>query len=763
MRLLSLASWAVGAAAVATRAINTTSSTASLTAGVEALVQRRIPQHASSFEFAIVNATTDPTYDTYTVSSTSDGKILVQGNTVSALLSGFHSYLSNVVNVDIWWFIGSQLDQAPAELPSLSAPLTGSSVVQYRYHFNTVTTSYTGAFWDWEDWELQLDWMALRGINLPLAWIGVEKILIEVFQDIGFTDAEIEEFLSGPAFLAWNHFGNIQGSWGGKISYDWIDSQFALQLQILQRMLELGMTPILPAFPGFVPPSITRLFPEANVTNGSVWEAFPSEYTSDTFLNPDDALFQQLQISFISKQKEYYGNITTFYTLDQFNENDPASGDASYLQNISYYTWQSLKAADPDAIWVMQGWLFSSNSAFWTNDRIEAFLGGVTVDTDMLILDLFSETSPQWLRTSSYYGKPWIWCELHGYGGNMGLYGQIMNITVNAMAAVDNTSATLVGFGLSMEGQEGNEIMYNLLLDQAWSKTAIDTETYFHDWVSKRYGASSSIPDGLYTAWELVRPTVYNNTNSSVQAVTKSILELVPATSGLINKTGHHSTQICYQQSLLVEAWSAMYQAGLDEPSLFSNPAYEYDLVDWTRQVLANGFQDLYVDFIDTYLASSNSSAATSCTLKTQANKMLALLSSLDSVLSTNENFLLYTWISAARATAVNSSDADFLEYNARNQVTLWGPLGEISDYASKTWSGLVSTYYLPRWRMFTEYILFTAPSAYNATAFDAELLAWEISWGQNVTGGSELVQTPDDLQIVLAKVVSDWTSVFSY
>jgi alpha-N-acetylglucosaminidase len=38
----------------------------------------------------------------------------------------------------------------------------------------------------------------------------------------------------------------------------------------------------------------------------------------------------------------------------------------------------------------------------------------------------------------------------------------------------------MVGYGLSPEGQEGNEIVYNLLLDQAWSSTPLDTQVYFH-------------------------------------------------------------------------------------------------------------------------------------------------------------------------------------------------------------------------------------------------------------------------------------------
>ena len=60
--------------------------------------------------------------------------------------------------------------------------------------------SYTCAFWTWSKWEFELDWMALRGINLPLAWVGYEKILVDVLLEAGFTEGDIASFLSGPAF-----------------------------------------------------------------------------------------------------------------------------------------------------------------------------------------------------------------------------------------------------------------------------------------------------------------------------------------------------------------------------------------------------------------------------------------------------------------------------------------------------------------------------------------------------------------------------------
>lgn len=36
-------------------------------------------------------------------------------------------------------------------------------------------------WWDWERWEKETDWMALQGINLPLAFTGQEAIWQKVF------------------------------------------------------------------------------------------------------------------------------------------------------------------------------------------------------------------------------------------------------------------------------------------------------------------------------------------------------------------------------------------------------------------------------------------------------------------------------------------------------------------------------------------------------------------------------------------------------
>ncbi|KAF2469638.1 putative alpha-N-acetylglucosaminidase, partial [Lindgomyces ingoldianus] len=695
------------------------------TSGLYDLVKRRLPFHYEDFVFVLENTTVPSNSsviqnDEYTISGVNDS-ITIQGNTLSALATGLRRYLTDVAHVDMYWFIGSRLEQVNSPLPMPNGTIVGKSLVPWRYYFNTVTFSYTTSFWSWSDWELQLDWMALHGVNLPLAWVGFEKILLDVFCELNFTVDEITSFFSGPAFQAWNRFGNIQGSWNDSLPVDWIESQFALQKHILARMLELGMTPILPAFTGFVPRALPQIYPNASVVNGSRWEDFPPAYTNTTFLEPSDPLFSCLQNRVISKQIEYYGNITRFYTLDQYNENDPFSGNLDYLRNVTRGTWQSLKSANSAAVWVMQGWLFYSNSDFWSNERVEAYLSGVETDSDMLILDLFSESQPQWQRTNSYYGKHWVWNELHDYGGNMGLYGQIDNITINPIDALKNSSS-LVGFGLTPEGQEGNEIIYALLLDQAWQTSSIDTKQYFRGWTKNRYAGSNSIPEELYTTWELLRTSAYNNPDLKSNAVPKAIFELAPNITGLTNRTGHHPTTVNYNPAAVVGAWQNIYAAAERDDKLWSNPAYKHDFVDITRQVFSNAFLWQYQAFIQTWNSSTRTSinttnSAKAILLTTQATALTTLLSSLDALLLTLPQFSLSTWISSARSLApVNSSHiADFYEYNARNQITLWGPDGEINDYASKSWGGLVGEYYLPRWEALLGYLLENGPEQYDA------------------------------------------------
>ncbi len=72
------------------------------------------------------------------------------------------------------------------------------------------------------------------------------------------------------------------------------------------------------------------------------------------------------------------------YNIDLYNEMNPSSNDPAYLKSISSAVYGALKAADADAVWVMQGWLFANNPDFWGDEQIRAFLSGVPSEVPCL-------------------------------------------------------------------------------------------------------------------------------------------------------------------------------------------------------------------------------------------------------------------------------------------------------------------------------------------------------------------------------------------
>jgi hypothetical protein len=93
--------------------------------------------------------------------------------------------------------------------------------VPHSFYMNFCTHSYTMPWWQWSDWEKNLDWMALHGITMPLIAIGREVVFRKLLSELGMTDVEIRSHFTGPAFLAWHRMGNLK-SFAGPLpkSYD---------------------------------------------------------------------------------------------------------------------------------------------------------------------------------------------------------------------------------------------------------------------------------------------------------------------------------------------------------------------------------------------------------------------------------------------------------------------------------------------------------------------------------------------------------------
>ena len=69
-------------------------------------------------------------------------------------------------------------------------------------------------------------------------------------------------YFTGPAHLPWHRMSNLD-YWQGPLPKEWLDTQEALQKQIVARERQFNMRPILPAFAGHVPSELKRIYPEA--------------------------------------------------------------------------------------------------------------------------------------------------------------------------------------------------------------------------------------------------------------------------------------------------------------------------------------------------------------------------------------------------------------------------------------------------------------------------------------------------------------------
>jgi alpha-N-acetylglucosaminidase len=693
----------------------------------EALIKRVVPTVADRFVVNEIPAENGK--DVFELKSR-DGKIVLSGNKALSVASALGYYLKFYCHDDFGWN-GNNM-HLPTVLPVIKGKIHHNTLYNYRYYLNYCTFNYSMAWWNWDRWQKEIDWMALNGINMPLAITGEEAIWRDVYHHMGFTDADLDSFFSGPAYFSWLWMGNLDG-WGGPLPQHWIDSHKDLQKMILQRERALGMTPVLPAFTGHVPPSFKDKFPNAKLKKTNWGQGFNDVY----LLDAADPMFGEIGKKFIEAQTKEYGT-DHLYSSDTFNENTPPTNDSTFLSGVSKKIFQSMTAADPKAIWVMQGWLFYNASTFWKPQQIKALLNAVP-NNQMIVLDLYTEEHPEYINTDSYYGKPWIWNMLQNFGGNVSMDGR-MEVVSNEPLKALNDSKNMVGIGLTPEAIEQNPALYELMLSNVWRNSNIDTKDWLKDYAERRYGKSNA---QINDAWDLLLNSVYGT--KPHRGGPCSIICGRPALNA--GSDWRVDTTMNYDPKKLVQAWKLFIQSA-DE--LKESDGFQYDIVDVTRQVLANYANVLQPKITKAY-AQKDAAA-----FKQYSGEFLQLMDDMDRLLGTRQDFLLGKWISDARANGITPQESNLYEFNARDLVTLWGGRDNpLHEYSNRQWNGLIKGYYKPRWEMFFDGLKesLAKNTPFDSDAFGNKVKDWEWTW---VNGHSQYAATTTGNAVEVAKTLFD-------
>ncbi|KAL0335697.1 UNVERIFIED_CONTAM: Alpha-N-acetylglucosaminidase [Sesamum radiatum] len=745
-----------------------------------AALNRLIPSHSSSFQFSIISKAykfssscllvidvyeSKPRHVAYwlkcergmqdlcggepcfnlnnhpAVSHDGSPEILISGTTGVELLSGLHWYLKYWCGAHISWSKtgGAQLSSVPklGSLPRIQdAGITMKRPTPWSYYQNAVSSSYTFAWWDWERWEKEIDWMALQGINLPLAFTGQEAIWQKVFQNFNISAPDLDDFFGGPAFLAWSRMGNLHG-WGGPLPQSWLDQQLILQKKILARMYEFGMNPVLPAFSGNVPAALKSVYPSAKIARLGNWFTVRSDprWCCTYLLDATDPLFIEIGRAFIMQQLKEYGRSSHIYNCDTFDENTPPSDDPEYISSLAAAIFRGMESGDDEAVWLMQGWLFTDDP-FWKPPQMKALLHSVPVGK-LVVLDLYAEVKPVWATSEQFYGVPYIWCMLHNFAGNIEMYGIVDSVGSGPIDARLSPNSTMVGVGMSMEGIEQNPVVYDLMSEMAFRQDRVNIKTWIDMYAQRRYGL---LVPSIQDAWNILYHTVYNCTdglNDKNRDVIVAFPDVDPNSIftspllSLLRKHRHSNNRslrraiyqqtsnsythphLWYSTSEVIRALQLFIASG---NQLSESNTFRYDLIDLTRQALAKYANQLFLKVVEAYQL-GDLHAVTH-----RSQKFLSLVEDLDTLLASMMDFYLALGWKVRNNSPKTTNKRNRLgpsrlmtitlfEWNARTQITMWFDNTEeeaslLRDYGNKYWSGLLRDYYGPRAAIYFKFLI---------------------------------------------------------
>jgi hypothetical protein len=662
------------------------------TAAAEAAIRRLsgLPGHA-------VRVRLTPEIDDGFRARSAGGVLTVTASGAGAAVAGYAAFARRTGVAHV-----SRLGTRPVdrELPE-GAEVSGEATIGRRVAYNLTVGGYTTPFYDWAQWEHEIDLLAAGGVNAAQLTLGQELVYLNTFLRCGYEEQELLRWLGPPSHQPWLWLNNIQ-NFGRGTSRTLVDRRAALARRVLARMRELDVIPILPGFSGTVPPGFT-------------------DHRTDARTVPQGRWFKDVVAeTFYAEQRAAFGT-TGMWAVDLVHEGGDTGG--TDLGSAARGVQKAMAAADPGATWVMQAWAGNPR-----RELLEA------IDTDrVLVLDLTGENH----REDGFGGVGWVLGILPNYGGRTTLYGDL-----EAVAALprrwrgDNRPPGLAGLADMAEGVGNNPVLWDLFADLTWAAGPLDLRRWVREWTAARYGAADAQAE---EAWRILLRTAYgpwrHGERGGLPAETGQALAGVPVDAADVRGAPEFAAALVLLEDAMSEA--ATPYAGTDSviaavPSLDANqaslvgpraaaypdsalipalrallgaagrldsPGMSYDLVDLARQVA----DDTARTALRKVAAAARSRDL--ATYDDAARNLLDLIDAQEAVLGTNEHFLLGKWLADARAWGTDENERDYLAMAANRLLTSCGYEDStvLAEYATRSWAGLVGDYYRSRWALWLD------------------------------------------------------------
>ena len=718
---------------------------------------------ADKFEIVIDASLAENGKDVFIITS-QNGKPCIKGNTQLSVATGINWYLNHHAHINLTW------NNLTTDLVNATLPIPGSEEkhvcnTTYRYDFNTCTFSYSMAFWTWERWQQEIDWMALHGINAPLNLVGLDVVTRKFLRELGVSESDINAYIAGPGFIAWFAMNNLEG-WGGTIESQgtgvfmqgnpdwWYTRQEQLCRNMLQRMRELGMQPVIPGFSGQVPNCIVNYsingFSSGDVVNNGTWAG---GYTRPDILKPNTTSYQTFATVYYKHLHEVMG-VSELYSIDPFHEGSLPSGVTNatcypnimaeldtHFGNVEQSVKDTYKVTKSPS-WIIQYWQGVPQSGAFTAMKNAGYTNRF-IGLDLFADNIYADNAAKW-RTNYYDTCPYIYCMLHNFGGRSGLHGRLettMDGYFQALAKNNNCQ----GIGATPEGTETNPILYDMLFELPWMdvNNRPTADAWLAEYAYSRYGVDSKTAPAALEALKNLKKSVWD-CKVNQQGTSEAVILARP--NWTIGSVSSWSTSAIYwdTQDVLLAA-DQLYSVkdlvtvngGQDG---IAN--YNYDFIDVVRQAM--------VDYAAQLLPLINAARGNDAEYTRLYQLYLQLMLDLDEMLSYDENFKLERWTSLARNIAdevagTTENDRNWLEWNARTQVTVWSKGNtDLHDYSNRCWAGLIKDFHYKRWKQFFE----NNGNAFSGGWYSGFEYPWTVDFNEtyNLAGDYSQVVIPTDM-----------------
>ena len=468
-------------------------------------------------------------------------------------------------------------------------------------------------------------------------------------------------------------------------------------------------------------------------------------------------------------------------------------------------------------------------------DRLHSFTSPIP-EGQFILLDMSAHGDGEFKQWKGQWRLPFIWTALHDYGGDMGIKGnlsKVNNIPFGAPplapspAGYDSrTQAVGVGYSAARgieppaspapllkpwqpamrasvsscaapEGLDQNPAYYELLQEAAFKSAA---EPNIIDWLiaraHRRYGLFGQGRNAhVSAAWAALGASGYaidkgvNDGSGVCQMDVLANLHLDRSTFDTDRSTPQPA--LCLEWTAwgsLLAAAPAVSSAGAGRAGVrgvrqLPEP-FRYDLVNTAREVLAQLSTPLLLNFS---AAIDGHPMAPAARVNTTGKLFVQLLDDLERLLATDTAFMLGPWLASARKLGGDAADcthtqiagdigdcANFMEWNARAQLTTWYPVlgsasapqvqqgGRDHDYARKQWSGLLSDVYIPRAKLNLIQALqdVEAGRRFNAAAVSVAYAAMAFTW-QTTFGNGYPIEPVGDAVAVSTALRNEYAPFF--